>query len=204
MAKRRNGEGSWGEKIINGKKYKRFRSPEGKDFYGKTQKEANQKYVEWKNKNKDIDISKESLTLYQYAQHWLSTTIKHVKSSTYDGYEYFVEYVLKSDNCKLICDQQMKNINKDDLQSCIDLWAETLPLSSIKKFKTLLGQIFKSAKKDKVISENVMEDVKTPIAERVIKKAKEPVFLSKSDMDKLTLERDKKYQNGTPVYGANA
>lgn len=204
MAKRRNGEGSWGEKIINGKKYKRFRSPEGKDFYGKTQKEANQKYIDWKNKNKDIDTSKASLTLYQYAQHWLSTTIKHVKLSTYDGYEYFVEYVLPGKNCELICNQQMKNITKNDLQACVDSWADTLPLSSIKKFKTLLGAIFKSAKRDKVISENVMEDVTIPIAERVTKKAKEPVFLSKSDMNKLTEERNKKYQNGTPIYGANA
>lgn len=204
MAKRRNGEGSWGVKTINGKKYKRFRSPEGKDFYGKTQKEANQKYLTWKEQNKDIDLSKGTLTLYQYAQQWLKSTMKHVKSTTYDGYEYFVEHVLKSDNCKQICNQQIRQITKRDLQICIDSWADTLPLSSIKKFKTLLGQIFKSAKRDKIISENVMEDVKTPIAEKIVKETKAPVFLSRSDMDKLNKERNRKYPNGTPIYGANA
>ena len=40
MAKRRkNGEGTWGKKKINGIEYSYYRDANGKYFYGKTQKE---------------------------------------------------------------------------------------------------------------------------------------------------------------------
>ena len=43
MAKRKNGEGTWGEKTIKGIKYRFFRNTEGKYFYGKTDKEIKEK-----------------------------------------------------------------------------------------------------------------------------------------------------------------
>jgi hypothetical protein len=39
MAKRKNGEGTWGSKIIKGTEYKFYRDANGKYFYGKTEKE---------------------------------------------------------------------------------------------------------------------------------------------------------------------
>ena len=108
MAKRRNGEGSWGTKKINGITYKRFRSPEGKDFYGKTEKAAKLKYSKWKDENKETP--KEQKTLDDVAEEWLKSKKKQVKNTTYDGYEYFVQNVLKYDKGYTINRMQMHTI----------------------------------------------------------------------------------------------
>jgi phosphopantothenoylcysteine synthetase/decarboxylase len=41
--KRRNGEGTWGTKTVNGHKYKFFRDANGKYTYGKTEKQVKEK-----------------------------------------------------------------------------------------------------------------------------------------------------------------
>ena len=94
MAKRHNGEGSWGTKTINGIIYKRYRSPEGKDFYGKTQKEIKIKYEKWKDLNESTPT--EQKTLDVVAEEWLNSKKKQIKNTTYDGYEYFIKDVLKN------------------------------------------------------------------------------------------------------------
>ena len=59
MAKRMNGEGSWGTKMIKGKKYYRYSKtyPEGrKDFYGKTKKEVDEKVIKYEDDRKDKEV----------------------------------------------------------------------------------------------------------------------------------------------------
>ena len=52
MARRHNGEGSWGTKTIKGVTYKYFRNTEGKYFYGKTNSEINTKRRKWEETQK--------------------------------------------------------------------------------------------------------------------------------------------------------
>lgn len=183
MAKRRNGEGSWGTKKINGITYKRFRSPEGKDFYGKTEKAAKLKYMKWKDEDKELP--KEQKTLDDVAEEWLKSKKKQVKNTTYDGYEYFVQNVLKYDKGYTINTMQMHTITDDHVQSYIDNWADWLPMNSIRKNKALLNQIFNFAKRKKYILSNPLEEVKLPIEEQVTKKTREPIFLTTEDRKKL-------------------
>ena len=43
--KRKNGEGTWGEKTVNGKVYHFYRDADGRYFYGKTDEEIKEKQV---------------------------------------------------------------------------------------------------------------------------------------------------------------
>ncbi len=183
MAKRHNGEGSWGTKTINGTIYKRYRSPEGKDFYGKTQKEIKIKYEKWKDSNKSIPIEKKTLDIV--AEEWLNSKKKQIKNTTYDGYEYFIKDVLKYDHGYTINNMQIHTITSDHVQNYIDNMAEWLPKNSIRKNKSLLNQIFNYAKKKGYIENNPVVDIKLPIEERIIKKTKEHIFLSTEDRQKL-------------------
>lgn len=204
MAKRRNGEGSWGTKTINGIIYKRYRSPEGKDFYGKTEKEVKLKYKKWKDEYKSTPS--EQRTLDDVASEWLKSKRKQVKNTTYDGYEYFVTQVLKYDHGYTINNMQIHNITSDHIQEYIDNWAEWLPMSSIHKNKSLLNQIFNYAKRKKYITESpVTDEIKLPIEEQVKKETKKHIFLTTDDRHKLErlAFQKMKYRNGD-WYGNNA
>lgn len=202
--KRKNGEGSWGEKVINGKKYKRFRSSEGKDFYGKTEKEVKQKYDLWKENNTPIDYTSKKTTLNEFAEEWLKSKRKHVKASTYDGYEYFVYDILRKDTGYDIGNMQMHSIKEDDVQAYVDSWTDFFPKSSMRKNKALLNQIFMFAKRKKLVEDNYIQYVKLPIDDSIVKATKPHVFISTNDILLLEKEEQRKFSNGVRVYGNNA
>lgn len=204
MMKRKNGEGSWGTKTIKGITYKRFRSPEGKDFYGKTEKEIRQKYKIWKEQYADKNIKKELKTVNDIADEWLESVKKHIKATTYDGYEYFVEGVLKKKNGYDLGNMQIQQVSDVQIQKYIDYLADSIAKSSIKKDKSLLHQVFKYAKKHGVISDNPMEDIKIPNDDNIVKKAKEYVFISTEDWKKLEAEECRVWSNNKRMYGNNA
>ena len=86
--KRKNGEGSYGEKIINGYKYKYYKDSNGKYFYGKTYKECDQKcknYHNSANKKKPNDV--QSLTVPEYLDSWLKVKSIEIKENTASGYQ---------------------------------------------------------------------------------------------------------------------
>ena len=204
MPKRKAGEGSWGTKTVKGIIYKRFRSPEGKDFYGKTEKEVRQKYKAWKEQYADKNIKKELKTVNDVADEWLASMKKHIKSTTYDGYEYFVEGVLKRKNGYDLGNMQIQQVSEVQIQKYIDYLADNIAKSSIKKDKALLHQIFKYAKKKQIISDNPAEEVKIPIDDNIVVKTKEHVFISTEDRLKLEAEEGRIWSNKKRVYGNNA
>ena len=132
MSKRRHGEGCWDSISVKGITYKRFRI-DGQSFTGKTDKKT---------------------TVKQVALEWLDSKKKHIKSSTYDGYEYFVTDILGKNNdaSSDLGSAQILNVTNKQIQQYVDGWADFLPKSSIKKNKALLRQIFKYAKREGIIS----------------------------------------------------
>lgn len=204
MAKRKAGEGSWGTKVVKGIAYKRYRSPEGKDFYGKTEKEVRAKYKDWKERYSDKNIQKELKTVSEVAEDWLESAKKHIKAATYDGYEYFVDGVLKKKNGYDLGNMQIQQVSELQVQKYIDYLADNIAKSSIKKDKALLHQVFKYAKKKGIISDNPVEDVKIPIDDNIAVKAKEHVFISTEDRLRLEREESRMWSNKKRVYGNNA
>ena len=131
---------------------------------------------------------------------------KHIKSSTYDGYEYFVTDILGKNNdaSSDLGSAQILNVTNKQIQQYVDGWADFLPKSSIKKNKALLRQIFKYAKREGIISIDPTEDIIIPSDNNIVTKTKEHVFISTDDRRKLESEMNKTFRNGVPIYGNNA
>lgn len=154
MSKRRHGEGCWDSISVKGITYKRFRI-DGQSFTGKTEKACKAKYLKWKNGQK-TNLTDTKTTVKQVALEWLDSKKKHIKSSTYDGYEYFVTDILGKNNdaSSDLGSAQILNVTNKQIQQYVDGWADFLPKSSIKKNKSLLRQIFKYAKREGIIHFN--------------------------------------------------
>ena len=76
-SRRKNGEGSWGTKTINGIKYKFYKDVNGNYFYGKTNAEINVKKDAYYEKYKDAKKSLKKQTIVDKS--------KEVKSQTFGG-----------------------------------------------------------------------------------------------------------------------
>lgn len=76
-SRRKNGEGSWGTKTINGIKYKFYKDVNGNYFYGKTNAEINAKKDAYYEKYKDAKKSLKKQTIVDKS--------KEVKSQTFGG-----------------------------------------------------------------------------------------------------------------------
>lgn len=124
MSKRRHGEGCWDSISVNGITYKRFRI-DGQSFTGKTEKACKAKYLKWKNGQK-TNLTDKKTTVKQVALEWLDSKKKHIKSSTYDGYEYFVTDILGKNNdaSSDLGSAQILNVTNKQIQQYVDGWAD--------------------------------------------------------------------------------
>lgn len=100
MGKRADGEGSWGTKVINGHEYKVFRIRlEGvgqKSFYGKTKKEALDKYKKFLN-TPEMEKKTQKDTFYNYCHTWLFEFKKDkIKPKTFDYYDFIIETYIRN------------------------------------------------------------------------------------------------------------
>lgn len=87
--KRKNGEGTWGEKTVNGKTYRFYRDADGKYFYGKTDKEIKEK-IKNASKNKNLKDEKKDKVFGDYILAWLESIKSGIELSdvafTYNVY----------------------------------------------------------------------------------------------------------------------
>ena len=218
MKKRKNGEGNWGTRIINGTKYKYYRKYyDWKDdyhtFYGKTETEVNSKRDEFEIKNKDKHrLNKSNIpneTFYHYCIYWLKD-IKPVDGSdtkevTLDSYEEIIETRIKN---TFLGNTVIQSLNKDIFEDYIFeflLKKKGYSRATIKRTQSLLNQICEHLyKKDKYASENYIQDIKMPSEKNVTTKKKETLFLEESDMDLLYDEFNKTKKTGERKYGINS
>ena len=204
-SKRKNGEGTYGKKIINGIEYFFYRDVNKKMFYGRTEKDLMQKIKKYKNSTEFIVSNK--TTIYEYSLMWLENKKMSIKRKTYDGYEYIVEYVIGCPDGFDLGSKQLSSVTENQVHSFINGMATKHARSTIVKTKALLNQIFNLAVKEKYIVVNPIRDVVIPIEDNIEKKTKEIVFLSTEDMDKLTIEADRVLSSKSPdklYYGNNA
>lgn len=189
MAKRKNGEGTWGTKTIKGITYKFYRNPEGKYFYGKTEKEIKEKikkYNPLKNVNKDI--KKESFG--DYVLDWL-LQIKNteIKRHTIDGYEDCINGQLINYTNYNLSDIQVGALTTEHFIKYYASLAEHYSRATIKKNYAILSQCIKYGNKKEHFSSNIdLEEIKIPHEDYVKNKKKEIQFLSQEDMGKLYAE----------------
>ena len=211
MAKRRNGEGTWGTKNIKGTQYKYFRSSEGKYFYGKTEKEINQKRKAYE-QNKTPKITS-SILVSDFLVQWLREVKKpHIKKKTYDGYEDFINMMIINYKEYSIADIALDKLDSKIINKFYKSLAKHYALSTIQKIHTLLRQSMDYAVDEELIESSPMKKVSLPSSDTVEKKKKDIPFLPIEDIEKLynecyRVQTEDYLINGSPgksIYGVNA
>lgn len=206
--KRKNGEGTWGEKNINGIKYKFFRDPSGHYTYGKTLKEVNEK-ISNKKKSKPISASSKTVCFKDYALEWLyKTKSKTLKQQTYDNYELLIETSLGK-----IANMNIRSLNDDVIQSWLNIMADKYSLGTIRKIWSVVRQCIKYGVVRDELPKINLELIYVPSEEKVSHKKKNVEFATIQDINALYKEafRKKDYNynnygaaNSEYVYGNNA
>ena len=196
MAKRANGEGTWGKKTIRGKEYVRFRKKYDnigfKDFYGKTQKEVRAKVKEFETQNKTMFKVEKSPEIFEvFMLKWLDnvktkSVIKPLSPKTVEGmYELYNTKVKGS----CIGDKQLLQLNSELLEKYVkDLIDLKIAKSTISKTIQLVKQCLSYAYKENLTEKNLSEYLIIPSEEAVLKKKKEIIFLSPNDTELLYKE----------------
>ena len=232
LTKRKNGEGNWGKKVINGTEYNYFRKqyPGIKNrtyFYGKTTEEVLQKK---ENFEKDLErkrittgSSKNTDTFGNAITAWLQNVkIHELSPGTYDGYERAINNRIKNFKEYDLWNKQMKQINSnaktaiDIFQCYMDALVEHgYALKTIREIRDIIYQFCKYSSNPvrHDFDYNYMEYVSEVKEDNVKKKAKETHFMDEHEVE--TLYREAKRINtkgickggsgiGKPVYGNNA
>ena len=213
MAKRKNGEGTWGTKTIKGNTYKFYRDPDGKYFYGKTEKEINEKrkkYNPLKNVNKDV----KKKYFGDYILEWLlNVKNTEIKRHTTDGYENCINGQLIKYKYSDLANKQVGAITTEDFIKYYVSLSEHYSRSTIIKNYAILSQCIAYGNKKQHFSTTInLDEIKIPHEDTVKKKKREIHFLSQDDMKKLYQESQRVNTEGfnfggkigEPTYGNNA
>lgn len=187
--KRKNGEGSWGTKTINGFSYYYYRNSEGKYYYATTMKELKAKI-----KKATTTISAKTNTLKAYGMTWLQNVkALELEPRTYDEYENIIEKRIGKHS---IGNRQLASITSDTWQAYINELAGKYALGTIKKTWSVIKMIVSYAEAKGDIPQGTLRLVKLPKESNVAVKSKDVPFINESDMNII-------YEEAFRTIGAN-
>lgn len=202
MSKRKNGEGSWGKKTINGYLYHYYRDSDGRYTYGKTMKDVNEKLKE---KEKKRYVLSDKTTFGEYINNWLITVKRgNIEDTTYDCYETMISSQIINFKGYNIANKQMHQLSSDIFQKYVNSLAEYFSRSTIDKIWVIIKQCIAYAEIKGEIHPYSTKLVKIPIESMVAVKKKEVPFLSKEDAECFYQATKAIKPNGKSVYGVNA
>lgn len=199
MAKRKNGEGTWGKKTINGYSY-HFYKIDGKYYYGKTIKEVKEKLKNHIN-NSGVDSR---TTFGEYAEKWLLSKKTSLEPRTYDSYESIVKANIQGFKDYNIANIQLHNLSSEKFQKYLDALSNKYAHSTIQKIWAVIKSCVKYGELNKDLPLNTTATVNMPKESACAVAKKEIPFLNQEDLDQLYNALDATYYNGTKVYGNNA
>ena len=201
MAKRMNGEGTWGKKTINGHTYYVFKKtyPEKrKEFTGKTKKEVDEKVRAYEEKRKTL-VESSPITLGEYILEYTTTTgSKNLGKTAKNNYEDIVRTRVLPKKFG-ISDLQLSQVTKSHMKNYVDKLIESkYARSTIVKTMRIVRKAIEAAIKNKEISPDVLEEFIAPSENAVLTEKRKIPFLCKKDMAAVFEEAKKpKYaQNG--------
>lgn len=203
--KRKNGEGTWGTKTVNGHKYKFFRDSNGKYTYGKTEKEIKeklekQKEDEKKNTIKDTTIFKDYLRWY--IDNVMAPKVEEQTLLTYNrSYDEIVNF--PTDN---ICDMQLCSFTTKvpHIQKFLNALATKYARNTILNIWTVLGSALHYGIKHEKLPPLLLEDIHIPNEAQVAVKKKDVPFLESEWIPKIYNEIKSTYKNENPKYKTEA
>lgn len=207
MGRRANGEGSWGIKINGKNKYFVYRaSIDGvqKSFYGKTKKEALEKFKKYESTPK-IESNEQYNTFYEYAHNWLFNFKQgRIKPKTFDYYDFIIESFIKDTN---LGDTTIKKLNTMSHKETLRLFQSHIQQYTDKSkstndgIHTVLTQICKYGITYEDFTYNFMQGVPKLSEKDVTTKKKEVGALTYEQVMKLWDEMLRKNEEGNVVNG---
>lgn len=220
MGKRANGEGSWSTVTLKGNVYQMYRittvDGKRKSFYGKTKKEAQEKYKKYISLV-NVEEDNQNLSFYDYCHNWLFGFKKDkVKPKTFDYYDFIIEDYIKDTKLGNYKIKKLNEMNKkqilDLFNSHIKQYAESKAKSTIDGIHTVLLQVCKYGVNYQDFLFNFMENVEKISEKDVVVKKKEIEALEYADVMKLWNEMLRRNEEdnivnnkaGTYVYGIGA
>ncbi len=219
--KRANGEGSW-DTCNRGKiKYYRYRIYDNTGkvhaFYGKTRKEAEQKYKSYLSKNPIYSSDEiQTLSFYLYVSNWLNNwRKKNISPKTFDYYEQLIENHIKNME---VANLQIYSLNSKNQKEVKRLFQEAVNKEKNKSASfnngiyTILSQVCKYGVNNSDFSFNYMNGVEKLTEKDVNSKRKIKKSLDYDQVMCLWKEMTKKNTEGniingkedTYVYGINS
>ena len=203
--KRRNGEGTWGTKTVNGHKYKFFRDANGKYTYGKTEKQVKEKLEkkkenEKKNTVKDTTIFKDYLRWY--IDNIMAPKVGEQTLLTYNrSYDEIVNFPTNN-----ICDMQLCSFTTKTpyVQNFLNALATQYARNTILNMWTVMGSALHYGIRHEKLPPLLLEDIHIPNEAQVAVKKKDVPFLDATWIPKIYNEIKSTYKNGNPKYKTEA
>ena len=210
VRKRKNGEGSYGEKTINGILYQYYRDSNGKYTYARTSgeltKKLRKKKEEEKAKENAIISPTEDNNLYTFSQYcWYWLKIKRdtsdITDGTYDDYESIIENRIDKFNKYDIGTKQLKSLTVDMFNNYFNALGTKYSRGSIDKVWTVIRQVLTYGIEENHIPKILISRIKLPKERDVAVKKKNVPFITEEDMELLYKESLRLTSRKTSYYG---
>lgn len=200
MAKRTNGEGTFGKKKIGKYMYYFNRDINGKYTYARTQKELKEKI---ENKKNEVFTISQKTTFGEYIQNWLSIKRKTVEPKTYDNYESAIRTRIIRFKEYDLANKQLRQLSPRIFQEYINVLSEKYSRGTILTTWSLVKNCVIDGIRLKEIDRESIVGVKIPIESAVAVKKKEIGFLSKEESEIFYKEATRRCKNGAYFYRNN-
>ena len=199
--KRKNGEGTWGEKTVNGKVYRFYRDADGKYFYGKTDKEIKEK-IKNGSKDKKSNEEKKGQLFGDYILTWLKSIKSGIELTTYNSYVDAINTRLINFSDYDLANVEIHTLNDMMIQSYLNALATKYSLNSIRKTYGLIKKCLRYAEVKKDIEPlNLDVTVKMPSEASVAIKRKEISVPTVEEVNMICQEAYSLCKNGARKYG---
>ena len=199
--KRKNGEGTWGEKTVNGNAYRFYRDADGKYFYGKTDKEIKEK-IKNAPKGKNLKNGKKGKLFGDYILTWLEGIKSGIELTTYNSYLDAINTRLINFTEYDLANVEMSALSDAMIQSYLNVLATKYSLNSIKKTYGLIKKCLRYAEVKKEIEPlNLDITVKMPSEANVAVKKKEINVPTVEEVNMICKEAYSCCKNGARKYG---
>lgn len=206
MKRRKNGEGSYGTRKINGITYRYYLAPNGEwTVYAKTAKELEEKKKAREQKAKTPKVTNKILLVSNLCDMWMETMRSEITPGTYDVYENLIEVRIKKYKKYDIGNVQLHSLTPKILEDYLNSLTKKYAKSSIDKTWSVLKQTLEYGQDNGYVSKDLaLDKIKKPRERDVVKKKKEIQFTTLEDVNILYDEAYKKDNNGNYVYSDGA
>ena len=208
MKKRKNGEGSYGSKKINGVQYKYYRGKSGKYVYAKTAEELERKIrlnkhdlQHYTGKISALKIREDKQNFGQFCQTWLKTKIRDLSPQTYDAYDAAIQSRIINFRFCDIASLPLNTLDIDTISDYFYVLAEHYSKGSIDKVWTIIKQVLAYGMEQHIIPDFKIESIKRPKEDDVVHKKKVIAYTTAEDVEKLWNESLRKTDKNADVYG---